>query len=172
MVCFMKKAFSAIISLCLVFTMSFALMACGSDDSKNNSSSSEVSSSQQESSSEESSSSDAPASGKYATIQEFVESDAMQSQLESVTSQAEASGMKFDIYGEGNKLVYAYTFSEDVDVSGMGDALKEALNEQADTFKGVAKSIPLAVDVDSATVVVKYINHDGTEICSEEFTAE
>ena len=170
----MKKVFSAIVSLCLVCTMSFALMACNSDDSKNNSSSSAASSSQQESSSSEesSSSSSAPASGKYATIQEFVDSDMMQSQLESVVSQAEASGMKFDIYGDGNKLVYAYTFSEDIDASGMGDALKEALNEQADTFKGVAKSIPAAVDIDSAVVVVKYLNHDGTEICSEEFTAE
>ena len=47
--------------------------------------------------------------GKFATIEEFVNSDIMQEQIDSITSSLKDSGMNIKITGEGDKLVlYVY----------------------------------------------------------------
>ena len=80
--------------------------------------------------------------------------------------------MDISISGEDNKLIYTYTYSQNVDTSQMADTLKNAMASQADTFKNVASSIKAAVEVENPVVVVRYLNADGSEIYSEEFAAE
>ncbi len=109
--------------------------------------------------------------GKYATVDEYVNSDAVQAELATVMEQMEGSGMQMDVYGDGNKLVYAYTYDVEIDAEQAAPLLEEALAAEADTFEDVAASLKSAVDVENPTVVVTYLNPDGSVIYSAEFTA-
>lgn len=110
--------------------------------------------------------------GKFKTIADFVASDEMQQQLESIKSAAEGQNMDITITGEGDKLVYTYTFAEGTDTTGAADILKEGLDAQAETFQSVASTLKLVVDVENPIVVVTYLDSDGTVIYSAEFTAD
>lgn len=112
------------------------------------------------------------ACGKYATVDEYVQSDAVQAELETVMSQLDGTGMEMEVYGEGDKLVYAYTYAEALDPELAAPLLESALTEQAAQFEEVAASLKTAVKVENPVVVVKYLNPDGSEIYSAEFTAK
>ena len=45
------------------------------------------------------------------------------------------------------------------------------MEDQTSVFEGVAASVKLAVDVESPVVVVRYLDNEGNEIYSREFTA-
>lgn len=109
-------------------------------------------------------------SGKYATMEEYVQSAEMQSQIASLQQTMEEQGLSMTITGEENKLIYTYTYPSEVS-DLMGDALESALQQQSSTFESVAETLKLAVDVDNPVVVVRYLSSDGTEICSMEFGA-
>ena len=110
--------------------------------------------------------------GKFKTIADFVNSEQMQEQLEATKSAAEAQGMKIDVTGEGDKLIYTYTFAAGTDLTGAEEVLKAGLDSQKDTFKNVAGSLKDAVNVSNPIVVVQYKDSDGNEIYSAEFTAD
>lgn len=176
----MKKVISILLTLALALSVALTVTSCG-DKEKGSDASTEVSKTQvdnskeeteDESTAEEASEEEGTPIGKYASIKEYVESDAVQSQLEAMLSSMDTSTMKMDVYGEDNKLVYSYTYL--MDLTGMGDigaTLDAALEQQASTFQSVASSLKLAVDVDNPVVVVKYLDKDGNEITSKEFTA-
>lgn len=109
-------------------------------------------------------------SGKYATMQEYVRSAEMQEHVASLQQTMEKQGLSMTITGEGNKLIYTYTYLSEVS-DLIGDALEAALQEQSSTFESVAETLKQAVDVDNPVVVVRYLSSDGTEICSMEFGA-
>ena len=109
-------------------------------------------------------------SGKYATMEEYVQSDEMQAQIASLQQTIDAQGLSMTITGEGNKLIYTYTYLSEVS-DLVGDALESALQQQSSTFESVAETLKQAVDVDNPVVVVRYLSSDGTEICSMEFGA-
>lgn len=108
--------------------------------------------------------------GKFSTIDEYVKSDAVQSQLESIDMTG--TGMTMDVYGEDNKLVYEYTYDEELDADVAAGLLESQLESSSATFENVAKSLSEAVNVDNPVVVVKYLNPDGSEIYSKEFSAK
>ena len=112
------------------------------------------------------------ACGKYATMEEYVQSDEVQKELDSVMDQLEGSGMQMEVYGDGDKLVYAYTYTEEIDAELAAPLLESALLEQGDQFESVADALKKEVDVENPIVVVTYLNADGSEIYSAEFTAE
>ena len=109
-------------------------------------------------------------SGKYATMEEYVQSAEMQSQITSLQQTADAQGSSIAITGEGNKLIYTYTYPSEVS-DLMGDALESALQSQSSTFESAVEMLKQVVDVDNPVVVVRYLSSDGTEICSMEFGA-
>lgn len=109
-------------------------------------------------------------SGKYATMEEYVQSAEMQSQIASLQQTMEEQGLSMTITGEENKLIYTYTYLSEVS-DLVGDALESALQQQSSTFESVAETLKQAVDVDNPVVVVRYLSSDGTEICSMEFGA-
>lgn len=112
------------------------------------------------------------ASGKYATVEDFVNSDSMQKQLESMKSSLSGEGMTIDVTGEGDKLIYTFTYTEDLgedQIESVSAALESALEQMSGTFEGVASSLKAAVEVESPVVVVAYVAADGTELCSREF---
>lgn len=111
------------------------------------------------------------ACGKYDTVEEWVKSEKVQKEFDEMLADLDDSSMKMEILGEENKLIYSYTFLEEVP-EGMGEQLGIALNEQASTFEEVAEALKEEVDVDNPIVVVEYLNSDGSEIYSQEFTAK
>ena len=80
--------------------------------------------------------------------------------------------MSISVTGEGNKLIYTYTFAAGTDLTGAEEVLKAGLDSQKDTFKNVAASLKDAVDVSNPIVVVQYKDSDGNEIYFAEFTAD
>lgn len=114
--------------------------------------------------------SDTDTTGKYATIQEFIDSDMMQQSLQQQMESLEGTGMSMTITGEENKLVYTFTI-DDPDLSAAINPadLESSLDSQASTFESVAAILPAAIDVDNPVVVVRYIGSDGTELASREF---
>lgn len=83
-------------------------------------------------------------------------------------------GMDITLTGEGDKLVYTFTFSEEVDIEATKAAMEEQMNSDtfATTFKGIAGTLPDAIDVTNPSVVVTYNAVDGTEIYSQEYFPE
>ena len=108
----------------------------------------------------------------YKSMDAFVASDELKAELDKAKASMGNSGFDIAIVAEGNKLVYVYTLQQQVDTEGLGDSLKEALNGEAATFEGVAASVGKVVDVENPVVVVRYLNKDGSEICSQEFSAK
>lgn len=174
----MKKSlkFFAALSCAAVMALAFAACSSGSPDSSASGSSSDSGNSESTSAStsdnSESSSSTSSASGKFASVEEYVASEELQSQLSTMKESLASSGMDISITGEGNKLIYTYTYPEGTPTDGLADSLAAAIEGQTSTFKSVASALKLVVDVDSPVVVVSYVTSDGTEIFSTEFTAE
>ena len=115
--------------------------------------------------------SDLPASGKYATLEDFINSDMMQEQLDSQIASLEGTGLTAEVIAEDNKLVYSFTIT-DPNVAASLDAasLQSTLDSQASTFESIASMIPLAVEIDNPVVVVRYLDSAGAVIVSQEFT--
>ena len=115
--------------------------------------------------------SDIPASGKYATLEDFLNSDMMQEQLDSQVASLEDTGLTAEVTAEDNKLIYNFTIT-DPNVAAALDvaALQSSLDSQASTFESIASTIPLAVEIDNPVVVVRYLDSAGTELVSREFT--
>lgn len=116
--------------------------------------------------------SDLPASGKYATLEDFINSDMMQEQLDSQIASLEGTGLTAEVIAEDNKLVYSFTIT-DPNVAAALDAasLQSTLDSQASTFESIASMIPLAVEIDNPVVVVRYLDSAGAVIVSQEFTS-
>lgn len=111
--------------------------------------------------------------GKYNSIEDFVKSDAVQSQLSTALAQAKAGGMSMNVYGDGNVLVYEYTMPANITAStpGVADSLNNSLNSSAATFTSVATSMKAAVNVDNPIVRVTYIDTTGAVIATKDFPA-
>ena len=109
--------------------------------------------------------------GKIDSIEAFVATDEMQSQIKEAKESVEDGTLSMDIVGEGNKLVYVYTYQTDLDIEATKEALATAIEQQASVFENVAKEIKNAVNVENPIVEVRYLAKDGTEIYSQEFTA-
>lgn len=109
---------------------------------------------------------------KYKTMEDYVKSDTVQSQISTLREQYAESGMNIDIQAEGNKLIYVYTFAAGTEYDGMEADLEAAVDTQASNFEGIATSLKTVVSAADPAVVVRYQTTDGTEIYSKEFTAK
>lgn len=176
----MKNKIRKMLLFMCAITLAFALTACGGSgsDKKENNAQTEDSNSAGDAESDgteavdDTSDDDSAATGKFASIQEFVDSDIMQEQLETQTASLEGTGMSVVIRGEDNKLIYDFKI-DDPDLAAAMDsaALESTLDSQASTFESVAGILPAAIDVENPVVVVRYLDSDGNELASREFTS-
>lgn len=127
-------------------------------------------SSEAESSEEESSKS--TGSKLYDTVSEYVQSSIFQGQLASMKESMAESDMDIDIVGEGNALVYVYTYPAGTPTEGLAEALESVMQGQEQTFIDVATSIKAIVNEENPVVIVRYVESDGTVIYEQEFEAE
>ena len=111
--------------------------------------------------------------GRYNSIDEYVKSDLLQSQIESMKEAVKDAGIDIELVGEGNKLIYIYTFSDEyVAMDGFVDAFIESVESQPGTFETVASALKLAVNVEDPIVEVRFISESGDVIYSKEFSAK
>ena len=113
---------------------------------------------------------DGPMYGKFPSVEEFVASDMIQDQVETVRESLEGSGMAAESVAEGDALVYLYTIENDALAAAMdADALQSAIDSQASMFEGIAAMLTTAVEVENPSVIVRYVDNQGNEIYSQEF---
>lgn len=182
----MKKLLKNIALAAVAAAMVLSMTACGgtapsasaavsssstasvsSAESSQAESSSAVDSSEDQENSEDTSAADT--SSKFASLEEYVNSPEMQSQLSTLTASMAKQGLDIKVTGEGNKLIYTYTFTKAQKVDAK--ALSAALEKQSSTFENIASSLKLAANVENPVVVVRYLNADGSELVSREFKA-
>lgn len=110
------------------------------------------------------------ACGGKMTVEDYVKSDAVQSQIDTLKSNL-GEGMDIDISAEGNKLVYTFTFGDlgDMDTETVSAALESGIEQQASTFETAASQLKAAVKADDVSVLVEYVTGDGTTLASKEF---
>ena len=159
----MRKKGMKIVVCATLMAMVLAFSACGSDKDRNDKSTKTT---------EESDDKEEISNEKYKSVEAFVASDIVQSQLETLKTQIADAGMSLEITAEGNKLIYTYTYQEITMVDGMTEALESAMETQKSTFESAVKSLKAAVDADDLSVEVRYIDANGTTIYAREFKAE
>lgn len=117
---------------------------------------------------------DPPVSGKYRTIEDFIHSDLIQSQLEDQIKELEGTGVSLTLEGKDNRLIYNFVI-ENENVSSLmneTDSLASILDSQSDTFRGLASMLRAAVDVEDPVIVIRYLDSAGNIILSREFEGD
>ena len=171
----MKNKIRKTLLLLCAMMLAFALTACGGskddDNTDDNTAQTEDNAAAGDDASADDTADDSSVSGKFSSIQEFIDSDMMQEELASQMASLEGSGMSMELTAEDNKLIYNFKI-DDPDLSAAMDAsaLESSLDSQASTFESVAGVLPTAIDVDNPVVVVRYLDSDGNELASREFT--
>lgn len=171
----MKKGFFRFLACGVMLALLLAFSACSKNEVpsvSSNTSTSSVGENSESDSMQDPNNEQASATGKYKTIAAFLESDAMQKQLESIKSSLENQEINISVTAEENKLIYAYTYTSDVDTTAAAGLLEEGIKNQASTFQNVASMLKLAVDVENPIVVVTYLDKNGEEIYTAEFTKD
>lgn len=199
----MKKIMSILLALGMAVSVAFSAVGCGvtpppavssseaeesseapEEESSQEPESSEEESSEPEESSEEPEESFEPESseeesssttitGKFNSIEEYVNSDLLQNQLGSMLDSYKDLGIDIKLVGEGNKLIYLCTLSDEyASIDGMAETLEEGLDDQASTYESIASSLKLAVNVEDPVVEVRYQTESGKVLCSREYSAK
>lgn len=173
----MKNLIRKISLIMCVIMLTFAVSACGKsdNDSKKNEPKTEDTAkddAKDDTKDDAEDNDDAAVTGKFKTLEDFVNSDIMQQQLETQLASLEGSGIALNLTAEDNKLIYNFTI-EDADLSAALAAdpstLESSLQSQASTFESVASSLKAAVEVENPVVVVRYLDNTGAEIVAQEF---
>ena len=176
----MRRPFARVLALLLAVLMLLALTAC-QGQAPASSASAATESSAAESSAPASSESSASgretsAAGAYATMEEYVATSEMQEAIESIRSTVDSSLMTVELVGEGNKLIYNFTYQnlDDQDLGDLGDALKKTLEDEdmVSTYRNIAQALKPVVAVDDPVVVVNYRTPDGSLLAGKEYTAD
>lgn len=107
-------------------------------------------------------------SGKYSSLEEYIDSDEGQDIIEN-TQKAAGDTMEFDLLAEpGDKFVYQYTYS--VDTSNIdGEYFSQYMENYEDTYSSLVSSLKMIVDVENPIIVVRYLASDGSNIYTAEF---
>lgn len=175
----MKNKLRKLLLLMCAMTLAFALTACGgsgddADSSGDAAQTEEEASAGDDAAAEDDASADDAAddaaAGKFASIQEFIDSDMMQEELATQMESLEGTGMSMELTSEDNKLIYNFKI-DDPELAAVMDtaALESTLDSQASTFESVAGVLPAAIDVEDPVIVVRYLDSDGNELASREF---
>ena len=188
----MKKIMSILLALGMAASVAFSAVGCGvtpppavsSSEAEESSEAPEEESSEPEESSEEPEESSEPESsqeesssttitGKFNSIEEYVNSDLLQNQLKGMLDSYKDAGIDIKLVGEGNKLIYLCTLSDEyASIDGMAETLEEGLDDQASTYESIASTLKLAVNVEDPVVEVRYQTESGKVLCSREYSAK
>lgn len=109
-------------------------------------------------------------SGKYPSVQAFLDDPDVAEMLEEEIAGL-GEDMIVDISAEGDSLIYLFLFTEDVDEEYVGKELLKMMNEPdfASVFEDIAASLSDTIEVSNPSVIVAYGTTDGTPICYQEY---
>ena len=85
-------------------------------------------------------------------------------------SQYQADGLTITASADGDKLVFTYAVSTQIDAAATIPALEMEFDAQASSFTQVIQQMREQIDVENPSIVLRYVNADGSEILSREFT--
>lgn len=163
----MRKRILRAVCAAAVLTMALSFAGCGSEESKkdNDTKQEETVKDEETDDTEEAASS----------LEDYVNSEIMQTELESLKTSLSDSGMSIDITADGNALVYTYKYEQlaraDFDDASV-NALKDGLAAESATFESVAESLKTVTDEENPIVRIKYISSDDQVIYEQEFAAK
>ena len=183
----MKKNIRTILGILLAICCLCSLAACSGGDETSTTSSgtslsespasqeatepsaadSSVAEAEEPSSSAGESSEAASDTAMFASIEEYINSEEVKSQLDAMSTDE----LGVTVSADGNRLIYTFAFPEGTDTSGLAESLDAALETQASTFEMIASSLQEFVAVTDPIVVVTYTDSQGNVITSQEFTA-
>lgn len=168
----MKKITSKLLLLMMVLVMAFGLAACGSDDKKETTTGG-TSQTQAPASTSDADNKDSNSSGKmYSSISDYLNDATVKEALSTMEKSVSGSGMNIKVTAEGDKMIYTFTYEKLEKTDEMAKQLEEGIKAQDATFQSTANQVKQYVDVDSATVVIKYVDSKGEEIYSKEYKSE
>lgn len=175
----MKKLTSKLLLLMMVLAMALSIAACGSKnddsstkDSKKNSTEEDQSSDNEDEDSTDKEDDDSTA--LYDSVADYVNSDEMQSALQTLKD-SQAEGIGIDIVAEDdNKMVYVFTYKTiaHTEGDGMAEALEQAITAQDATFQQTANSVAPFVGGEQVTVEIRYVDMNGAVIFSKTYVSE
>lgn len=178
----MKNKLRKMLLLTCAVMLAFTLTACGGsgNDSKtaddaqteDDSTAGDDTAAKDDASADDTDEDDGTVTGKFASIQDFIDSSIFKDQLESQIAENSDSQVSITFTAEENKLICNYTIN-DPDIAAVIDkaSLESTLESQASSFESVAEILPEAIDVENPIMVVRYLDTDGNELVSKEFTA-
>lgn len=161
-----KKGLFKLAACTLVLAMALSLGACSSDSKDKDSNSSKKTETEKKDNTTDNN------SGKFASMDEYVASDEVQSQMDTLKASVEGQGMTVEVKGEGSKLIYTYYLEDIENQEGMAEAMEAEAERQASTFVSTAKMLKTVVDVDNPVVVIEYIDKNGEMIFTKEYASD
>lgn len=154
----MKKISISVLSVLLSILMLFGLTACGDDSSSNS----------------DSGSSSVESNTQKSKLSEFLESDLIADQLDTVKKQF-GSLMDIDVYAADDAtLVYGFTYKDEIPESQldvMKETFEQAFTSMSSTYEQIAATVGKALDIDNMCVRVEFFTNDGTMLFSKDFYA-
>ena len=109
---------------------------------------------------------------KFENIKDYVESDDMKTQIDSITGTLKDNGFAFKTYAEGDKIVFEYKFEKKVDEEKQVELIKDTVKSQQQTFENVLDYIKQRVNTEAPILKLVYLNSDGKEIYSTEISSK
>lgn len=110
--------------------------------------------------------------GKAKTVEDYLSDKEVQSQMDTLKETMKNAGIDMEVKGEGNKLIYSYKYSEQIGEDSLDvvkESLESGLDSQKSVFDGIVSTLKEDLKISDPSVVVKYLNADGTELFSREF---
>lgn len=112
---------------------------------------------------------------KYANVEEYLADPAVAKVMDAAAQSYSGDGVDVKIKADGDKMVYEFKVdgvTKDVLTAEIVDAMAAALDEQAEQFESVSKETAEAIKVDKVIVVVRYLDENGEEFLSREYSAQ
>ena len=105
----------------------------------------------------------------YSSVQEYIDSPAIQSELESAKEYLDGM-MTYQVYAEGEKMVYDYQYTTEYDAEttvSIKEKLDESLESSSDAYSQIVEVLRTHVSgIQNPQIEVIYRNGDGTVITS------
>ena len=160
----MKKKLFRVACVAAVLTMALSFAGCGKKEESGSGSGSKTESNV-----------DNKGGNEFDTVEDYVNSSELQSQLSTLKSNVQGSGLNIDIKAEDNVLIYEYKYDDlkKADVTDEAIAtLESGLEQQSATFETVADSLKSATNEKNPVVKIVYLSSDGEVIVEKEFTSK
>ncbi len=106
------------------------------------------------------------------TLEDYVNSEEMQSQVSAMGEGFKDQGT-VNVTAEGNTMIFTFAFNDlgDADLTELGTTLSQAMEADAisSLYGTLASELKKELQADDVSIKVCYATNDGTELCSKEF---